>query len=122
MFITGVLGFSNLFQVGQFSGINNFVPQFKPPPLGGFGGIHNTFGGNPLNGGYYKSSPADQLDSYHEFATTEKDLPYADQFYNFEKKKILQNKSDKSFDKEPKVPIEEAAASNTYRNFVWQSS
>lgn len=133
LFITGLLGFGNLFSFGQFGGINSFYPiPLRPfgshgpigdPLLGGVGGVGG--GGGGLSGGYYKSasaSPSAPI-TFHEFATTDKDLQYADQFYNFEKK-ILQNKStEKSFEKEPKIPTtEQTGRANTYRNFVWQSN
>lgn len=138
MFITGLLGFGNLLSIGQFNGVN-----YQPNrPFGGFGGggfggglgghnqgnfgpLSDSFGGGGgggggLSGGYYKSSGAPI--SFNEFATTEKDPPFADQFYNFEKK-MLSNKSEKSFEKDPKLPIvEQSSRSNTNRNFVWQSS
>lgn len=135
MFITGVLGFGNLLSIGQFNGVN-YQPN-RPFGFGGFGGglgggshhHHGSFGplsdsgsygSGGLSGGYYKSSGAPI--SFNEFATTEKDPPFADQFYNFEKK-MLSNKSDKSFEKDPKLPIaEQSGRSNTHRNFVWQSS
>lgn len=142
MFITGLLGFGNLLSVGQFGGINNFNQPHRPfgglggifggggggGGIGGIGGGHNpgfgSFGDSSLSGGYYKSSPGAQI-AFHEFATTEKDPPAVDQFYNYEKK-LLQNKSDKSPDKESKQPISAEqtarANTNTYRNFVWQSS
>lgn len=132
MFITGLLGFGNLFSFGQFGGVNSF---FQPPlvnrPFGNHhhhGPFADQFGGGVggggvagggLSGGYYKSaSPI----TFHEFATTEKELQYADQFYNFEKK-MIQNKSEKNHDKEAKpANADESGRSNTYRNFVWQSN
>lgn len=130
MFITGLLGFGNLLSIGQFSGVNYYQQPHRPF---GFGGGHHGFGGGHLSdsygsgglsgglsGGYYKSSSAPI--SFNEFVTTEKDPQFVDQFYNFEKK-ILQNKSEKSFEKDPKLPTaEQTGRSNTYRNFVWQSS
>lgn len=141
LFITGLLGFGNLFSFGQFGGINSFFPTpFRPfgnhhgplgdiggfgggGGLGGLGGIGGGGGGGGLNGGYYKSASPSAPITFHEFATTEKDTQYADQFYNFEKK-ILQNKSpEKSFEKEPKTQMnEQSGRANTYRNFVWQSN
>lgn len=137
LFITGILGFGNLFSVGQFGGINSFFPTpFRPfgnhhGPLGdsfgggigGVGGIGGGGGGGGLTGGYYKSASPSAPITFHEFATTEKDLQFADQFYNFEKK-ILQNKStEKSFEKEPQTQMDkQSGRANTYRNFVWQSN
>lgn len=128
LFITGLLGFGNLFSFGQFGGINQFVPHrplfgvnhghLGDPLLGGVGGP--GVGGGGLSGGYYKSAGSGAPISFHEFATTEKDLQYADQFYNFEKK-MIQSKSEKSLDKEPKLPTTETGRANNYRNFVWQS-
>lgn len=131
MFITGLLGFGNLLSIGQFSGVNYQQPH-RPFGIGGAGGGHHggfgplsdSYGSGGLNGGlsggYYKSSSAPI--AFNEFVTTEKDPQFADQFYNFEKK-ILQNKSEKSFDKEPKLTTaDQSGRSNTYRNFVWQSS
>lgn len=140
LFITGLLGFGNLFSVGQFGGINSFYPTpFRPfggqhgplgdSVLGGIGGIGGIGGvgaggggGGGLSGGYYKSASPSAPISFHDFPTTEKELQYADQFYNFEKK-ILQNKStEKSFQKEAKAQTTEPTGqANTYRNFVWQS-
>ncbi|XP_055300437.1 uncharacterized protein LOC129567496 [Sitodiplosis mosellana] len=131
MFITGVLGFGNLLSIGQFNGVN-YQPNrpfgFGNGGFGGGFGSHNhhssfgplsdTHGSGGLSGGYYKSGAPI---SFNEFVTTEKDPPFADQFYNFEKK-MLSNKSDKSFDKDTKLPIaEQSGRSNTQRNFVWQS-
>lgn len=133
LFITGLLGFGNLFSFGQFGGINSFYPTpFRPfgnqhGPLGDFvGGVGGAGigggGGGGLSGGYYKSASPSAPIAFHDFETTEKELQFADQFYNFEKK-ILQNKStEKSFEKEPKAPTtEQTGRANTYRNFVWQS-
>lgn len=126
MFITGLLGFGNLLSIGQFGGINSFYPQpHRPFGFGGqhhnhgFGTFGDSIGGGGLSGGYYKSSPSI---TFNEFATTEKDPQFTDQFYNFEKK-ILQNKSEKVFEKENKTPApEQAGRANTYRNFVWQTN
>lgn len=142
MFITGLLGVGGILQAGQFSGINSFQQPNRPFGFGGFGGgggsggglgglgsglgglggnnQFGTFGDSSLSGGYYKSSPGANI-GIHEFATTEKDPQFIDQFYNYEKK-LLQNKSDKSLDKEPKLSTERTARANTYRNFVWQAS
>lgn len=140
LFITGLLGFGNLFSFGQFGGVNSFYPTpfrpfgNQPGPLGplgdsfvggpgGIGGIGGVGGGGlGGGGGYYKSASPSASITFHEFATTEKELPYADQFYNFEKK-ILHNKSaEKSLEKEAKEPInEQSGRASTYRNFVWQS-
>lgn len=122
MFITGLLGFGNLLSFGQFGGINNNQHHYQPHRPFGFGG-NNNYGpiGDSLSGGYYKSSPNAQI-AYHEFATTESDPAYADQFYDYEKK-ILQNKSDKIVEKETKLKsTERTARVQSYRNFVWQSS
>lgn len=130
MFITGLLGVENLFsfgQFGQFGGVNSF---FNQPPI-----LNRPFVGNPhgpygdqfggthgLTGGYYKSSNLNEPTALHEFPTTDKDLQFADQFYNFEKK-MLKNKVDKNHDKEVKTTLTgQNGRSNTYRNFVWQSS
>lgn len=128
LFITGLLGFGNLLSFGQFGGVNSFYPTpFRP--FGGHGPLGDSFVGGPGGiggvggggvGGYYKSASSSAPITFHEFATTEKELPYADQFYNFEKK-ILHNKStEKSFEKEAKEPINEQSG-RTYRNFVWQT-
>lgn len=140
VFITGLLGFGNLLSLGQFNGVNQSNRPFGGGGFGsggfgngvfggglggnnqgGFGSLSDTFGGGGggggLSGGYYKSSGAPI-----SFATTEKDPLFDDQFYNFEKK-MLSNKSEKSFEKDPKLPIiEQSGRSNTNRNFVWQSS
>lgn len=134
MFITGVLGFGNLLSIGQFSGVNQYQQPNRPfGSFGSFGGGHHqhggglgslsdSFGSGGLSGGYYKSGVSA---AFNEFATTEKEPQFADQFYNFEKK-ILQNKSEKILsanEKETKLPLtEQAGRSNSYRNFVWQSS
>lgn len=141
MFITGLLGFGNLLSIGQFGGINSYQQPHRPfgggigggigghhhgsggGGGGGFGSLSDSFGGGGLSGGYYKSGASV---AYNEFATTEKEPQFADQFYNFEKK-ILQNKSEKTFtnvnEKETKIPTpEQSGRSNSYRNFVWQSS
>lgn len=139
MFITGVLGFGNLLSIGQFNGVN-YQPNRPFGGFGGFGGgglgggfggggahhhggfgpLSDSYGGGGLSGGYYKSSGAPI--SFNDFVTTEKDPQFADQFYNFEKK-MLSNKSDKSFEKDSKLPItEQSGRSNTQRNFVWQTS
>lgn len=122
MFITGLLGFGNLLSLGQFSGINNYHQHHHQPhrPFG-FGGNHHGTFGDSLSGGYYKTAPNKQI-AYHEFATTESDPAYADQFYNYERK-ILQNKSDKTIEKGTKLTsTERSARAASYRNFVWQSS
>lgn len=131
MFITGLLGFGNLLSIGQFGGVNSFSSYFQQPnrPFGGH--HHGPFGdpiaggglgGGGLSGGYYKSSGHGAPITFHEFATTEKDLQYADQFYNFEKK-VLQNKAEKTLEKESKQSTtEQSGRANAYRNFVWQSS
>lgn len=127
MFITGLLGVGNVLSLGQFGGVNNF--NYPNRPFGGnrpFGTFGDSFGsaglgggGGGLSGGYYKSSGGAPI-TFNEFVTTEKDPPYVDQFYNFEKK-FLQNKSEK-VEKEPKASTEQSARSNSYRNFKWQSS
>lgn len=120
MFITGLLGFGNLLSLGQFGGINNQHHHHSHRPFG-FGGNHHGTFGDSLSGGYYKSTPNSQI-AYHEFATTDSDPAYADQFYNYEKK-LLQNKSDKTIEKETKLTsTERSARAESYRNFVWQSS
>lgn len=131
MFITGLLGFGNLLSIGQFSGVNNYQQPYRPFGFGGgnnhhhggggFGSLSDSYGsGGALSGGYYKSAGTPV--AFNEFVTTEKDPQFADQFYNYEKK-TLQMKSDKTFEKEPKLPTaEQSGRSNTYRNFVWQSS
>lgn len=116
-----MLGFGNLFSVGQFGGVNSlYQTPLRPFQYGsglgdsfvGGGGIPGGIGA----GGYYKSASPTAPVAFHDFATTEKDLQYADQFYSFEKK-LLQNKAtEKSFETEPKIQA------NSYRNFVWQSS
>lgn len=135
LFITGLLGFGNLLSFGQFGGVNSFFQTpFRPfgshGPLGdsfvggpgGIGGIGGVGGGGGLGGGYYKSASPSAPITFHEFATTEKELPYADQFYNFEKKILHSKSTEKSFEKEAKEPInEQSGRTNTYRNFVWQS-
>lgn len=115
IFITGLLGFGGLFSFGQFGGLNNHHHHHRPPFFGSsgsgvsFGDHHDT-----LSGGYYKSG------NIFEFATTEKDPQFDDTFYNYEKK-LLQNKSDKLFDKEPKTTTEQTARANSYRSFVWKT-
>lgn len=118
LFVSGLLGFSGLFSIGDFSGVNHHH-HHRPPFFGssgglGGGGVH--FGDHhhdTLSGGYYKSN-------VFEYATTEKDPQFADTFYNYEKK-LLQNKSDKIFDKEPKTTTEQTARANSYRSFVWKT-
>lgn len=124
MFITGLLGVGNALSLGQFGGINSFHQPNRP--FGGnrpFGTFGDSFGNGGLNGGlsggYYKSTGSAPI-TFNEFAITEKDPQYVDQFYNFEKK-FLQNKSEK-VEKEPKVSTEQSERLNSYRNFKWQSS
>lgn len=128
MFVTGILGFGNLLSIGQFGGINNYLPHRPGGFGGGGGGSHHhqhgsfdtAFGSGGLSGGYYKASGVPV--TFNEFVNTENDPQYADQFYNFEKK-FLQNKSEKIFEKDQKLPIvEESGRANTHRNFVWQSN
>lgn len=131
LFITGLLGFGNLFSVGQFGGVNSFYPTpFRPfgnhhgplgdSILGGVGGVGG--GGGGLSGGYYKSASPSAPITFHDFATTEKELQYADQFYNFEKKMLLNKSTEKSLDKESKAQTTEPTGrAITYRNFVWQT-
>lgn len=123
MFITGLLGIGGLTSFGQFNGINgiNGINQSNRPFFLGNQQQNNgygTFGDTGFNGGYYKSDHKSV--NFNEFATTEKEPQYVDQFYNYEKK-VLQSKSEKQFDKEPKILDERSARANTYRNFVWQS-
>lgn len=123
MFITGLLGFGNVLSLGQFGGVNSFYQPNRPfggnRPFGTFGDSFGGVGGGGLSGGYYKSTGSAPI-TFNEFATTEKDPQYVDQFYNFEKK-YLQNKSEK-VDKEQKMPSDQTSRSNSYRNFKWQSS
>lgn len=124
LFITGLLGFGGLLTFGQFGGVNHHPHR----PFGGGGGGLGTFGGfgqqdsfGGAGGGYYKS--AEQINA--NFATTEKDPLYSDTFYDYEKK-LLQNKSDKLFDKEPKLTstpkTEPTARTKSYRSFVWEAA
>lgn len=128
LFITGLLGFGGLLTFGQFGGVNYNHQPHRPfggggggGGLGTFGGFgqHDSFGGG--GGGYYKS--AEQINA--NFAITEKDPLYSDKFYDYEKK-LLQNKSDKLFDKEPKLTSkptsEPAARTKSYRSFVWEAA
>lgn len=126
MFITGVLGFGNLLSLGQFGGINSLYQQPHRPfgqhhHHGSFGTLGDSIGSGGLSGGYYKSSPI----TFNEYVTTEREPSYSDQFYNYEKK-LLQNKSEKIFEKDAKLPAEQSGranhGANTYRNFVWQPS
>lgn len=127
------MGFGGLLSFGQFGGINHHQ-QHPHRPFGGLGGFGSGgglgggqfgsgFGQNDaVSGGYYKSVEQNFANS----ASTEKDPLYADSFYDYEKK-LLQNKSDKLFDKEPKVsstPIipETTARAKSYRSFVWEST
>lgn len=129
IFVTGMLGFSNLFSsVGQFGGVNSIYQAPYRPYSHQYGGIGDSFVGDGgigggLTGGYYKSASPSAPIQFQEFATTEKELQYADQFYNFEKK-LLQNKAtEKLFEKDQKLQTnEQSGQANSYRNFVWQSS
>lgn len=138
MFISGLLGLGGLFSFGQFAGIGGLGG------IGGIGGIHRPplFGGGPgfgvphdsLSGGYYKGDDTfKSFNNYYELATTEKEPNYMDGFYNYEKK-IVQEKSSKVFDKEPKVPDEQlqqqqqeqqqqqqSSRANAYRSFAWKT-
>lgn len=122
LFITGLLGFGGfLTTFGQFGGVNHQPHRpFGFGQHGGIGGGLGSFGSqhDPISGGYYKAA----TQHFHEFATTEKDPQFVDSFYNYEKK-IMQNKSDKLFDKEPKVvtPTDQTTRANSYRSFVWQT-
>lgn len=128
LFITGLLGFGGLLTFGQFGGVNYGHHPHRPfggHGAGGGGGGLGTFGGfgqhDSISGGYYKS-----VEQNAHLASTERDPLYADTFYDFEKK-LLQNKSDKLFDKEPKVPstpitTESSARTKSYRSFVWEAA
>lgn len=134
MFVTGILGFGGLFSLGQFGGVNQH--QHVHRPFGGHGGLGGGGGGfgshfgglggaglgqnDPgVSGGYYKNYDP----HFHEFATTEGDPLYSDQFYNYEKKQI-QSKADKVFDKEPKAATTAASVQprvNSQRSFGWKT-
>lgn len=134
MFITGLLGFGNLLslggQFGGFGGLGGIGVQPNRPFGGGFGGgglgsfgNHHHQGGfnDGLGGGYYKHSGGNPV-TFNEFSLSEKDPQYADQFYNYEKK-LLQTKSDKLFEKDPKTATsEQPGRANSQRSFVWQAS
>lgn len=122
IFLSGLLGFSGLFSIGQFGGINNSHHQFhhhhRPPIFGSGAGGGVAFGDHhdTLSGGYYKSG------NIYEFATTEKEPDFVDTFYNYEKK-LVQNKSDKLiYDKEPKTTTDHSPRANSYRSFVWKTA
>lgn len=145
MFVTGILGFGGLFSLGQFGGVNQHHHVHRPfgghgghgglggggggggGLGGGGGGFGSHFGGlggglgqnDPVSGGYYKNYDP----HFHEFATTEGDPLYSDQFYNYEKKQI-QSKADKVFDKEPKATTTAASVQprvNSQRSFGWKT-
>lgn len=119
MFLSGLLGLGGLFSFGQFAGVG----VHRPPIFGG------GFGGGPgfgiphdtLSGGYFKGDDTfKSLSNYYELATTEKEPQYLDGFYNYEKK-VMQEKSSKVFDKEPKAPEEQSSRANAYRSFAWKT-
>lgn len=125
LFITGLLGFGGLLSFGSFGGVNQHHPH-RPFGGHGAGGGLGTFGGfgqhDSISGGYYKSVEQNSAN----FATIDQDPLYADKFYDYEKK-LLQNKSDKLFDKEPKVPttpmiVEPTPRTKSYRSFVWEAT
>lgn len=129
MFITGVLGFGGLFTTfGQFSGVNQQQHHHVHRPFGHGGGFGSNFGSNlgggfgqndPLSGGYYKNFNP----HLSEFATTESDPLYIDQFYNYEKK-IIENKADKVFDKDTQISSTEPPVQprvNSQRSFGWKT-
>lgn len=126
LFISGLLGFGGLLTLGQFGGVNYNHHPHRPFGGHGAGGGLGTFGGfgqhDSISGGYYKSVEENNPFS----ATTETDPLYADTFYDYEKK-LLQNKSDKLFDKEPKMPTtpliaETTARTKSFRSFAWEAA
>lgn len=125
MFISGILGLGGLFSFGQFSGIGVQRPPIFGGGIGSHGGPGFGIHHDSLSGGYFKGDDSfKSLNNFYELATTEQEPTYLDTFYNYEKK-ILQEKSSKVFDKEPKVPEEQTPASssrsNSYRSFAWKT-
>lgn len=127
LFITGLLGFGGLLTFGQFGGLNQQYQPHRPfHGHGNGGGGLGSFGGfgqqDSLSAGYYKSGEQNVAN----FAAFERDPLFADSFYDYEKK-LLQNKSDKLFDKEPKQPptvttTKPTPRSKSYRSFIWETA
>lgn len=144
LFISGLLGFGSIFSMANFGG---FGGGFGGG--GGGGGFLNGLGGgfhgvrphrphffadnvdvgvntglgsgqhDPLSGGYFKSDDkrlaAKPITPIHE--TTQDEIN--DNFYDYEKKVLLQDRNTKLFEKDAAASSTQERSPNIYRNFAW---
>lgn len=140
LFISGLLGYGGIFSLGALGGGNLF---------GGGGGHHGhrpifndgIFGGGPIplsdpqhenyplsGGGYYKSEIRNQVvqpNTASSVATTVTDkVLLNDNFYNYEKKVLFQDRHSKLYEKEMENEdkLINLTPSIGYRSFAWKTN